>query len=416
MKIWDSVWVNANLARFNIPDDYGVFIDSAIAVKENKIAWIGHMSELNSKPHALAKQVYDVGNRWLTPGLIDCHTHLIYQGNRMDEFEELLQGKNYEEILADGGGIYKTVALTRKSSEKELLNCSAERLKIWIKQGVTTIEIKSGYGLTLESEKKILRVAKKLEARYPITIKKTFLGAHAIPCEFKNYPTEYINNICEIMLPELIKERLVDAIDVFCEKGAFTPDHVIQLFESAKKHSIPVKIHAEQFSNLGGSMISAKYHALSADHLECINETQVEAMAAAKVIAVLLPSAYYFLRCNKKPPIHLFRKHKVPMAISTDHNPGSSPNTSLLLSMNMACVIFQLTPFEALLGTTILAAKALGINDTHGSLEIGKVADFAIWDIEHPSELSYYFGKNPCISVIKNGIEVDFNKLDLCTH
>lgn len=413
--MWDSIWINGSLTCLNKPNKYSIISNGAIAVENQEIVWVGSLHEMKVAPEKIAKQVHDLKGKWLMPGLIDCHTHLIYGGQRSDEFKHLLDGKSYEEILTSGGGIYSTVHATREISHDKLFSLSAKRLNLWINQGITTIEIKSGYGLSLESEYKILRIAKDLENHFPITIKKTFLGAHTISPEFKNNPSGYIDYVCNEVLPFLHKDNLVDAVDAFCEIIAFDANQIKILFEKAKSLNLPIKIHAEQLSNCGGVSLASKYCALSADHLEFATESDVQSMAKAGVTAVLLPSAFYFLRSKQKPPVNLLRQYGVPIAIATDHNPGTSPNTSILLAMNMACVLFRLTPCEALHGVTINAAKALGLQDTHGSLEVGKVADFSIWDIEHPTQLSYYFGNNSCTGIVKNGTSISFTQENYAT-
>jgi imidazolonepropionase len=388
----DTLFINANLATMTAgPEPYGANDVDALAINGDKITWIGHTD--NGAPDA--KEVVDLEGRWITPGLIDCHTHLVYAGNRAQEFEMSLNGATYEEIAAKGGGILSTVKATREASESDLAAESQPRLQAMIDAGVTTVEIKSGYGLELEDEVKMLEVAKQLGEINPVRVKKTFLGAHSIPPEFANDSDGYMAKVIHEMLPTIHALGLVDAIDAFCEKIAFSEDQVRQLFKAADKLDIPIKLHAEQLSNQHGAELAAHFKALSADHLEYIDVKGVKEMAKAGTIAVILPGAFYYLRETQKPPINLFRKYGVPMALATDCNPGSSPTTNPQLMMNMAAVLFRLTPEEALAGFTRNAAKALGLADLIGTLEVGKQADIAIWDIDHPSELTQAIGSNP---------------------
>jgi imidazolonepropionase len=401
---WNAIWINASIAtmsKSNIP--YGMLERGAIAIKDGKIAWVGTMDSLHDKPNNLAEIVYNASGSCITPGLIDCHTHLVYAGNRYHEFVMRLEGASYAEIAKTGGGIRSTVTATRASSEEDLLQQSLIRARALLNEGVTTIEIKSGYGLDLATELKILRVAKRIESILPVTVKKTFLGAHALPPEFQGKADSYIDLVCNEMLPVVAKENLADAVDVFCETIGFTLEQTERVFIAAKKLGLRVKCHAEQLSNSSSATLAAKYQALSVDHLEFISEEGVEAIAKSGTVAVLLPGAFYFLRETQPPPISLLRKHNVPIAIATDCNPGTSPVTSLLLMLNMACTLFKLTPEEALLGITRNAATALGLQNSHGTLEVGKTADFVLWNINHPAELAYHLGLNRCIKIIKEG-------------
>lgn len=392
-KPWDICWINAHLSTCDNDQSYGIINHGAIGIAGHKIVWIGHEKNLPDQPAHLATTVINAEGHWLTPGLIDCHTHLIYAGNRAQEFALRLKGTSYEEIARAGGGILSTVRATRDCSEHTLFEQSAIRLKSMIEQGVVALEIKSGYGLDLNTERKMCRVAKQLAHHFSIPIKITFLGAHAVPPEFSK-ADDYIDHICNLMLPALAEEQLIDAVDVFCETIGFNLEQTRRVFATAQALNLPVKCHAEQLSDMGGATLAAEFNALSADHLEYLNEESIKIMAKKSIVAVLLPGAFYFLREKKLPPIELLRQHHVAMAIATDCNPGTSPTTSLLLMMNMACTLFRLTPEEALLGTTRHAAKALGMQNTHGSLGLGKNADIIRWNIQHPDELSYYFGLN----------------------
>ena len=401
---WGHVWINARLVTMvDGGASYGLVDQGALAVTGDRIAWIGSMSALAQQSGARQAAVHDAKGRCITPGLIDCHTHLVYGGSRAREFERRLQGATYEEIARAGGGIRATVAATRALSEDELYEASRPRLETLLAEGVTTVEIKSGYGLDTASEVKSLRVARRLGHDLPVTVATTFLGAHALPPEYADRSDAFVELVVGEMLTAVTREGLADAVDAFCEGIGFTPAQVERVFQAARKLSLPVKLHAEQLSNLGGAALAARYGALSADHLEYIDEPGVRAMAAAGTVAVLLPGAFYFLREKQLPPLDLFRKHGVPIAISTDCNPGTSPVTSLLLMLNMACTLFRMTPEQALAGVTRNAARALGLAD-RGTLEMGKQADFVVWDIAEPAELAYRFGFNPAIEIVQAGI------------
>lgn len=404
--MWDSLIINANLATFSGKSGYGVIRHGAMASKNGKISWIGRKKDLPDRP---ARQIYDADGLWLTPGLIDCHTHLVYAGSRAHEFEQRLNGVSYTEIAKKGGGILSTVTATRKASEDELFLQSAARLQELFHQGVTTVEIKSGYGLDLKTEEKILKVATRLAKETGLRIQRTFLGAHALPPEFKGKPDAYINLVCKTMIPHLARKKLADAVDVFCEGIGFTPEQTERVFKTAKKYKLPVKLHADQLSDLNGAGLAAKYKGLSADHLEHTNAQSIRAMAKAGTVAVLLPGAYYYLRDTQPPPIEGFRKHKVPMAVATDSNPGTSPTTSLILMLNMACTLFRLTPEEALRGVTVNAARALNLQKTCGQLKKGMVAEAVLWDIAEPAELCYHIAKNPCRGVMLGGHYLSFD-------
>jgi imidazolonepropionase len=394
------IWDNARLATMH-GAGYGIVDQGAIAVDGERIAWVGAASQLPREWRDRAAESRDVGGALITPGLVDCHTHLVYGGDRAHEFELRLKGASYEEVARAGGGIVSTVKATRAAGEDELFAQGERRLKELMAEGVTAIEIKTGYGLALEHERKCLRVARRLGEKHGVLVKTTFLGAHAIPPEFSGRADDYIDEVLA-MLRELHREGLVDAVDAFCERIAFTTAQTEKVFSLARELKLPVKLHAEQLSDSGGAQLAARYGALSCDHLEWVGEEGVRAMAAAGTVAVLLPGAFYFLRETKLPPVDLLRAHGVPLAVSTDCNPGSSPCTSLLLMMNMACTFFRLTPEEALAGVTRNAARALGLND-RGVLAPGNAADFVVWDAGHPAQLAYAFGANPCRQVVRGG-------------
>lgn len=404
-RAWDSLWMNGRIATMRPGDKpYGAVESAALAVRDGRIAWLGPMGDLPGEPRKLARDLHNVGGRWLTPGLIDCHTHLVYGGDRAHEFELRLGGATYEEIARAGGGIRSTVAATRAAGEEELLQSAGRRLESLQAEGVTVVEVKSGYGLDTESELKMLRAARTLGRRSPVTVRTTFLGAHALPPEFEGRPDAYIDMIVDAMLPAVATAGLADSVDAFCEKIAFTPAQTERVFAAAARLGLPVRLHADQLSDLGGAALAARFGALSADHLEYTSDDGVAALAAAGTVAVLLPGAFYFLRERQLPPVEKLRAARVPIAIATDSNPGSSPVTSILLMLNMACTLFRLTPEEALVGVTRHAARALGLEGTHGTLEVGKSADFAVWDIERPAELCYRIGFNPCRVVAQSGV------------
>jgi imidazolonepropionase len=397
--MWDDLWVNGRLAAMTAGGAaYGAIEDGAIAADGGRIAWVGARRDLPGRPEQLAARVHDLAGRWLTPGLIDCHTHLVYAGDRAREFELRLQGASYEEIARAGGGIRSTVALTRAASEDELVAGAQKRLEAFRREGVTTIEIKSGYGLDSASEAKMLRAARRLAG---VRVKTSFLGAHALPPEFEGRSAAYIDLVVEEMLPAVA--GLADAVDAFCEKIAFSPEETRKVFAAARSRGLPVKLHADQLSDLGGAALAAEFSALSADHLEYTSEAGVAAMAQSGTVAVLSPGAFYFLRETQRPPVEAMRRAGVPIAIASDSNPGSSPSASLLLMLNMAATLFRLTPEEALAGVTRAAAAALGLSSSHGTLEPGKVADFAIFDIAQPAELAYRIGANPCVGRVLGG-------------
>jgi imidazolonepropionase len=404
MPIWDSLWTNAHLATMTGDRaPYGAIERGALAIKDGRIAWVGAEADL---PHRDAARTIDGCGGWLTPGLIDCHTHLVFAGDRSGEFEERLEGVSYEAIARAGGGIASTVRATRQASAAELVLSACRRLDALCAEGVTTAEIKSGYGLDLATEIRMLEVARALgraPGRAPgIDVVTSFLGAHALPPEHAGDRRGYLDLVCEQVLPEVAARRLADAVDAFCEDIAFTPAEVARVFETARRLGLPVKLHADQLSDLGGAELAARFDALSADHLECASEAGVRAMAASGTVAVLLPGAFYTLRETRKPPVEWLRRYGVPIALATDCNPGSSPVTSLLAMLNMACTLFGLTPEEALAGVTRNAALALGLDD-RGTLEVGRRADLALWRIHRPAELSYWLGWAPLEVVLKDG-------------
>jgi imidazolonepropionase len=396
------VWRNARLATLkeSLPD-LGIVENGAIAVRDGRIAFAGPEAELPAE--FSAAEAIDCEGRWITQGLIDCHTHLVHAGDRAHEFELRLAGASYEEIARAGGGIVSSVKALRAASEDELVRQTLPRLDALIAEGVTTVELKSGYGLDTENEVKSLRAARRIAEMRDVTVRTTFLGAHALPPEMNGDKTAYIDKVVGEMLPAVAAEGLADAVDGFCEGIAFSPEEMAKVFDAAKAHGLPVKLHADQLSNLHGAEMAARYGALSADHLEYTDDAGAAAMAKAGTVAVILPGAFYFIRETKKPPVDLFRKHGVRMAVATDANPGTSPLTSLLLTMNMAATLFGMTVTECIAGTTREAARALGLVDEVGTLEAGKWADFVLWDIGRPAELVYRMGFTPLHARIRSG-------------
>jgi len=390
---FSTLFSNAQIATMTPGKSYGLIENGAVVISADRIKWVGAEKELPDEFAGL--QGKNLEGRLVTPALIDCHTHLVYGGSRATEFELRLNGASYEEISRNGGGILSTVTTTRNASQNELLAQSLPRLDALLSEGVATIEIKSGYGLDIETEIKMLRVARQLGKERSVRVKTSFLGAHAIPPEFSGKADAYIDFVCEEVLPAVHYENLADAVDGFCENIAFSPNQISRVFEKAKSFGLPVKLHAEQLSNLGGATLAAKYGALSADHLEFLDQTGVEVMGESGTVAVLLPGAFYTLRETQLPPLDSLRKAEVPIAIATDCNPGSSPLTSILLCMNMSCTLFRMTPEEALCGVTIVAAQALGIGDEVGTIEVGKKAELAVWNVDQPAEIAYQTGFNP---------------------
>ncbi len=393
---------NATLATMTNHDDYGLVTNGAIGINDGKISWLGPTSEI-PKQYADQSESVDCAGKLITPGLIDCHTHLVYGGDRAAEFELRLQGASYEEIANSGGGIVSTVAATRNASEQELYDQSLPRLVQLMSEGLTTIEIKSGYGLDTENEIKMLKIAQQLAHGTGVNVQKTFLGAHALPPEFSNRKDDYIKLVCDEMLPAAFESGLVDAVDAFSENIAFSVAQVERVFDVAAQLKLPIKLHAEQLSDLGGAIMAANRGALSVDHLEYLQPEDAQILSESGTVAVLLPGAFYFLKETKLPPIPALREHRVQMAIASDCNPGSSPLTSLLLAMNMACTFFSMTPMESLKGVTINAAKALGLQKQIGSLEVGKSADLVMWNTQNPASLSYNIGLNLCERIMIQG-------------
>jgi imidazolonepropionase len=399
----DTVWLNARLATLApAQPGLGIIESGVIAARDGRIAFVGPQAELPAAWRNCAR-VVDCEGRWITPALIDCHTHLVYGGDRAREFELRLAGETYEQIARAGGGILSTVRATRAASEDELIRSALKRLDALIADGVGTVEVKSGYGLDLDAERKSLRAARRLAKHRDVAIRATFLGAHALPPEFADKRDSYVTYVADTMIPALANEGLIDAVDGFCERIAFTRDEIARVFTAAKRAGLPVKLHADQLSNSGGAALAAEFDALSADHLEYADEAGLAAMASAGVVAVLLPGAYYVLRERQAPPVELMRKHRMAVAVATDSNPGTSPMTSILLALNMAATLFGLTVDECLAGATRNAARALGLAEETGALEAGKWADLAIWDIERPAELVYRLGFNPLHARVWSG-------------
>jgi imidazolonepropionase len=399
-----QLWIHCRAAtlqsRAALP--YGLLEDAAIVVDGERIVWVGPRAEVPTLWLERCEERHDCAGALITPGLIDCHTHLVFAGDRAHEFELRQGGASYEDIARAGGGIASTVLATRQASEAELLDQTLPRVRALLDEGVTTVEIKSGYGLSLEQERKCLKVARLIGEQEPVDVRTTFLGAHAVPAEFSGRPDAYVDEVLR-MLPVLHEQGLVDAVDAFCERIAFSTAQTERVFEAAKAVGLPVKLHAEQLSDSGGAQLAARFGALSCDHLEWLGEQGAAAMAHAGCVAVLLPGAFYFLRETRLPPVDLVRRHGVAIAVSTDCNPGSSPCTSLLLMLNMACTLFRLTPEEALAGVTRNAARALGLRD-RGTLDAGSRADFVVWDVQQPAQLAYAMGFNPRLQTVFGGV------------
>jgi imidazolonepropionase len=389
---YDHLLCDATLATLRGAHGYDLIEHGAIAWRDGRLAFVGPQRELPADATMTARRVESLGGALVTPGLIDCHTHLVFAGDRANEFELRLGGASYEEIARAGGGIASTVAKTRAASEDELFAASLPRARDLLLEGVTTLEIKSGYGLDRHSEARMLRVARRIGAALGVTVRTTCLAAHAVPPEFRGRQREYVDAVVDEILPAVHAEGLADAVDAYCEGIGFTPDEVRRVFAAARALRLPVKLHADQLSDLGGAALVAEFDGLSADHLEWTNERGVRALADSRATAVLLPGAFYCLRETRMPPLEALRRHRVPIAIATDLNPGTSPLRSLLHAMNMACVLFRLTPLEALRGATAHAARALGLQQHKGVLEVGYDADIAVWNVKTPAELSYWIG------------------------
>ena len=399
----DGVWHNLKPALGLWAADVAVpeGQPACVVVQQGQMAWVGPEAQLPAAYQALPR--HDARGALATPGLVDCHTHLVYGGQRANEFAMRLAGATYEEVAKAGGGIVSSVKATRVASEDELFAQAVPRLQALLAEGVCAIEIKSGYGLSLEHERKQLRVARRLGEAFGVTVRTTFLGAHALPPEYAGRSQAYVDLVCNEMLPALAAEGLVDAVDVFCERIAFTLAETEQVFQAAQRLGIPVKLHAEQLSDMGGAALAARYGALSCDHIEHLSANGIAAMKAAGTVAVLLPGAYYTLRDTHLPPIQALRDAGVPMAVSTDHNPGTSPALSLLLMANMACTLFRLTVPEALAGITTHAARALGLQDSHGLIASGRPANFVLWPLADAAELAYWFGHKPACTIVRQG-------------
>lgn len=396
-KAWDHLILDCHLATMREDGTpYGAIEDGALLVSDGRIAFAGPRNELPADASARAKEIDRLDGSWVTPGLVDCHTHIVFAGDRVAGFEARLKGASYEEIARKGGGIATTVRATRVASEADLVKAAAPRLQQMIRDGLTTIEVKSGYGLDRDTEFRMLSAAKELGRRYGIRVCTTYLGLHALPPEYANDRSSYVNLVVNEILPALKKARLVDAVDAFMEPIAFTGEEISVFFQAAKQLGLPVKLHADQLGNRGGAKFAAGFQALSADHIEYADEAGVKALARAGTVAVILPGAFLFLRETQKPPVELLRRYKVPVAIATDCNPGSSPIVSPLAAMHLACALFTLTPEEALAGMTRNGARALGLAKEIGTLETGKWADLAVWQIAHPSELAYWLGQKLC--------------------
>ncbi|WP_426415986.1 imidazolonepropionase [Aestuariirhabdus sp. LZHN29] len=402
---WDILWTNVRLATLNpdIKRPYGAIEKGALAVRDGRIAWLGNADD---RPDTPCRETRDGGGGWMTPGLIDCHTHLVFAGNRCHEFEQRQQGASYQQIAEQGGGIRATVSATRTSSEEQLFQQAVPRLRAYLDEGVTSIEIKSGYGLETDAELRMLRTARRLGREFPVTVHSSFLGAHALPEEYSGRPDGYIDRVCSEMMDAVCAEALADSVDMFCEQIGFSLAQCERVIQSASRHGLPVRVHAEQLSNLRASHLAASHQALSVDHLEHLDEPGVMALARAGTVATLLPGAFYFLRETRLPPIELLRRHGVPMAVASDFNPGSSPQASLRLSMQMAATLFGLSAEEVLAGVTRNAARALGMEKQRGQLRQGLRADLLLWEINDPAELVWHYGSNRPRTILQEGQDV----------
>ena len=404
MAVYDTIWVNAHLAtmRAGLQEPFGALRDGVVAALDGRIAFVGRRTDLPDEPMRLADTVVDAGWRWITPGLVDPHTHLIFGGDRLADFERRLAGESYDSAAHGGGGIAHTVAATRAASDEELFGAARERLATMIAHGATTVEIKSGYGLDIETELRLLRIARRLGSACGITVRTTYLGAHVVPAEYAERRDAYIELVADTVLPRAHAEGLVDAVDVFCDRIAFSPAETQRVLDAAQRLGIPVKVHADQIEGTGAAGVAARMHALSADHIERASAEDIDALAGAGTVAVLLPGAFHYLRETVKPPVGALRRAGVPIALATDCNPGTSPVTSLQTVMNLACVLFGLSPEEAVAGVTREAARALGLAD-RGTLTIGARCDLALWDAAAPAELCYWLGSNLCTGVVVGG-------------
>ena len=408
VSAYDTLWVNARLATMTpggVP--YGAIGDGAaaggaLAARDGAIAWVGAGTDLPAPPHELAARVIDAGGRWITPGLVDPHTHVVFGGDRVRDFERRVAGQSYAAAAGGGSGIAHTVAMTRAADEETLFSGATARLRTMIANGTTTVEIKSGYGLDVDTELRLLRVARRLGRELGIGVRTTYLGAHVVPPEYAERRDAYLALVCDEMLPRVAREGLADAVDVFCDTIAFSVSESARVLDAARRLGLAVKVHADQIAGTGAAALAARYGALSADHIEHTDETGVEALARAGTVAVLLPGAYHYLRETVKPPVALLRAHGVPMALATDCNPGTSPVLTLPTAMNLACVLFGLTPEESVAATTRNAARALGLAD-RGELRVGARCDLALWDAGSPAELCYWLGASPCAGVVIGG-------------
>jgi imidazolonepropionase len=401
--MWDSLWINAVVATMEPGGPYGLIDNGAIGVDQGRIAWVGEAAALPGPPTTLARAIHDAERRVITPGLVDCHTHIVHAGHRRTDFEMRIAGATRADLAKVSGGVRGTVLQTRRASDEQILKESAARISALIASGVTTMESKSGYGLDNDTELRILRISRELGKRMPLTIKNTFLGAHGVAPEYQGRPDDYIDFLCGTVLPNAVQQGLVDAVDGFCDRIGFTHAQIGKLFDAATAHGLKVKLHADQYSDFSAGAVVARYRGLSADHLEFANEDTVRAMAEAGTVATLLPGANYTLFETQKPPIELFRRHGVPMAAATNCNPSSSPTMMPTMMMNMTCHMFRITPEEALSGFTRNGARALGVLSECGTIAVGKAADLVVWDVEHPAELSYRLAVNPALLVIKSG-------------
>jgi imidazolonepropionase len=400
----NTIWTHARIAPMAAGAESTMLDDGALVTLGERLLWVGAAAGIPAALRDGAGAAHDLGGALVTPGLIDCHTHLVYGGSRAREFEMRLQGASYEDIARAGGGIRATVSATRAATETQLAEQAGGRLRALLCEGITTIEMKSGYGLSLADEARLLRVARSLGRAHAVDVRTSYLGAHALPPEFSGRPDAYIEAVCA-WLPQLHAQGLVDAVDAFCDNVGFSADQVERVFLAARALGLPVKLHAEQLSNQHGAALAARFGALSCDHLEHLDAAGVAAMAQSGTVAVLLPGAYYYLHETRQPPVAALRAAGVPIAVSTDHNPGTSPVLSLQLMINMACVLFGLTPWEALQGVTANAARALGLGATHGRLVAGMRADFVVWDADEPRDLAYAVGRNACRRVVRGGQE-----------